>query len=240
MSSPLSAYDETLAVLRLQLVDAMLDHEAFERPMQACQLSRCRATCCHDGAVLSAEEAAVIALLPGRHPALFASSAAGDVPPIEHSPPVIQTATRPARREELADDFPGHFPRTRCVFLQPDHRCTLQVLSASLGHHPWFYKPVSCWMHPVLLLAPGRAGRARLTLRGPDDDETRFATCTPCGSVQAGGPPAREVLAPELEALSQIAGRDFLGELNATPGESLRGHRPPTSGGTGAADPPSA
>lgn len=220
--SPLSAYQATLADLRPQLREAAIDHERFEQPLQTCQLHRCRATCCHDGAILSAEEAELIERLPGLHPDAFTATDARRGTAVDYSGSTPRTGTRSASRAELADDFPAHFPATRCVFLQPDHRCSLQLLSAQLGHHPWFYKPVSCWMHPVLLLPPSQGERARLTLRTPNEDPARFATCTPCGRPDSDGSPARETLTPELEFLSEVAGRDLLRELNAPPADGLR------------------
>ena len=52
-----SAYPETIKALARQLREAAVDHEAFEMPLPLCQLSECRATCCHDGVMLSKEEA---------------------------------------------------------------------------------------------------------------------------------------------------------------------------------------
>ena len=84
--------------------------------------------------------------------------------------------------------------------------------------HPWFYKPVSCWMHPLLLKVDG--GRPYLTLLSKADDGKRFASETPCGRVEEDGLPARQVLRSELEMLREISGRDFYRELNAPPGFS--------------------
>ncbi|MGJ8698269.1 MAG: hypothetical protein ACSHYF_18255 [Verrucomicrobiaceae bacterium] len=191
-----SAYPRTVGVLAGQLREAAVDHEAFEMPLPLCRLSECRATCCHDGVVLSEEEAeligeGVVRLADGR----------------------LKTETVAASGEELAAEFPGHFPKTRCVFLDEKHRCLWQLKSVEEGRHPWFYKPVSCWMHPVLIAK--REGRPLLTLRRAEDDEAGFATQTPCGKLRAEADPARVTLGMELEMLGGISGRDFLAELNA-------------------------
>ena len=130
-----------------------------------------------------------------------------------------KTATRPAVAAELAPDFPDHFSKTRCVFLDSDHQCVLQRYSADVARHDWHYKPIGCWMHPVALL-PAGAERARplLTLRTRENSSgamTDFATCTHCGRRDDDGVPAYEVLRDELSALAEISGRDFLAELTA-------------------------
>jgi hypothetical protein len=86
------------------------------------------------------------------------------------------------------------------------------------GRHPWFYKPTSCWMHPLILRSEG--GRPVLTLLTREQDEAAFATFTPCGKSEKTASPARESLKMELEMLGAISGRDFYGELNAPPGFS--------------------
>ncbi|MDB4554843.1 hypothetical protein N9Z94_03575, partial [Akkermansiaceae bacterium] len=55
-----SAFPKTIGALAGQLREAGVDHDAFEIPLPLCQLSECRATCCHDGVFLSSEEAAFI------------------------------------------------------------------------------------------------------------------------------------------------------------------------------------
>ena len=191
-----SAFSKTIASLASQLREAAVDHEAFEMPLPLCQLHECRATCCHDGVFLSPEEAEVL----GEGVETLADQRQ-------------KTATISATSEQLADDFPKDFPRTRCVFLDEKHRCKWQLKSVAEGKHPWFYKPISCWMHPVLLNQ--REGRPFLTIRGAENDEAGFASQTPCGRLTQDADPARETLAAELEMLSRISDRDFVAELNA-------------------------
>ena len=191
-----SAFPRSIQTLARQLQEAAVDHEAFEIPLPLCHLQECRATCCHDGVMVSDEEAevlgrGVIELADGRK----------------------KTETIPASGEQLAENFPNHFSKTRCVFLDEQHRCMWQLKSVEERKHPWFYKPISCWMHPLLVAE--QDGRPVLTVRHPERDETNFATHTPCGQLMAGADPARMTLKMELEMLSEISGRDFLRELNA-------------------------
>lgn len=192
-------YHRTARELSRLLDEAAVDHIAFERPMKLCRLTRCRATCCHDGVILSDEEAE------------FLGAASGGV--VKDRSGKWRTRTREAAADELGDDFPGHFPRTRCVFLDDEHRCQWQLRSVEEGRPAWFYKPFSCWMHPLVL--ERRKGRVVLTILSSTEDQARFASVTPCGREEVRGVAAWECLRSELEMLQAISGRDFYGELNA-------------------------
>ncbi len=222
----LTAYPRIAADVGAQVREARLDHAAFERPIRACELARCRATCCHDGVHLSTEEAAGITSLLGRHAeqlAGFGLELPGE--PVVEVAGRWKTAVRAARPGELAEDYPGHFPRTRCVMLDSQGRCGLQRLATAQGRHPWYYKPLTCWIHPLALrpMNPDR-DRPELTLHSPADDPQQapgypgFASCTHCGRPDPAGEPARVVLAAELEGLGQLAGRDLLAELGSPGG----------------------
>ncbi|MBK1830632.1 DUF3109 family protein [Verrucomicrobiaceae bacterium R5-34] len=221
----LTAYQQTAEVLREQVHEAVLDHEAFEQKVRACELDRCRATCCHDGVYLSQEEAEGLQRLLVDHADTFKDY--GLSLPVEPIVSVrggrsLKTATREADDGELADDYPAHFPKTRCVFLDRQGRCGIQRLAMEQGGEPWFDKPLTCWIHPIVV-QPSNRERSRpvVTLVSPENDPQKskgypgFASCTHCGRPDEGGKKARQVLATELEMLGAIAGRDLLGELNA-------------------------
>ena len=214
----LTAYPEQERELRRQLREAALDHDSFAAPLRVCELASCRATCCHDGVFLERSEREVIdPLIASRRDALarygwretrwFSESGGGRV----------KSLVLPAPDTALASSFPAHFPRTRCVFLDADHRCVLQRLATDEGRHPWFWKPISCWMHPLVLRRHG--GRPLLSVPTPDNDPAAapgypgFASHTPCGTPCPGAPPARETLAAELRHLSEISGRNLPAEL---------------------------
>ena len=216
-----TAYVGTARVLREQMREAVIDHEAFEQKIRPCELSRCRATCCHDGVYLSEEEAEGVKALIAEEGA-FAGSLPDDLFLEAGEGKSLKTATRLAKEGELAGDYPAHFPKTRCMFLDGEGRCRIQMLSVKQGRHPWFDKPLTCWMHPLVIL-PVRGERSRpvLTLVNRGNDPQRrdgypgFASCTHCGRADEGGKKARQVLAAELEMLGVLSGRDVLGELNA-------------------------
>lgn len=199
-----TAFPETALALAQSLAEAAVDHGAFETPLAVCQLNKCRATCCHDGVILSDEEAGILAQ-KGRGI-------------VELSDGRFKTATVSADSSELAEDFPAHFPKTRCVFLDEEHRCQWQLKAVSEGKHPWYYKPTSCWLHPLLLKREN--DRPLLTILTRDRDQAQFASFTPCGKAAEDAAPAREALGMELKMLGEISGRDFYRELNAPPGFS--------------------
>ncbi len=201
MSEHSTAFSETANQLARQLREAALDHAAFERKLPLCELAKCRATCCHDGVILGAEEADV-------SPSLRGADGMMRLPDYAWT-----TNTVPAVHDKFAEDFPDHFPKTRCVFLDSEHRCSWQLKAMAEGKHPWFYKPTSCWMHPVLLMQ--RNDRPFLTILSSSQDRKQFASMTPCGREEAAASSARVSLKRELEMLSRIAGRDFVRELNA-------------------------
>ena len=219
-----TAFHETAVQLRERLREAAVDHASFERRITLCDLGSCRATCCHDGVYLSEEEASVLKALIAEHADRLESYgiAVSEGSVVGIGDGASRTAVRSVEAEELATDFPAHFPKTRCVFLDAQHRCALQRLSNDLGRPSWFYKPIGCWMHP-LTLRPVQRGDTRPVLRlpGAEDDPLRgagypgFASCTPCGRVCEAGRPAREVLHAELAALSAIGGRNFVSEIGA-------------------------
>lgn len=220
-----TAHPKTSKILAAQIREAMLDHEAFEQLIKPCELTTCRATCCHDGVYLSGEESENIKNLLTTHADQFANY--GLTLPEN---PIIsvrngkaqKTATRPALREELAADYPKHFPQTRCVFLDSQGRCGIQRFSMEQGRGDWFDKPLTCWIHPIVILPETRTRpRPVITLVSPENDPQKtkdypgFASCTHCGRRDNDGIPAREALMPELKMLGDISNRDLLAELNA-------------------------
>ena len=202
-----------------QIREASLDHEAFQLPLKVCELTRCRATCCHDGVFLSEEEQSTINALLKDKASVLDGYGWNHPDWVEHRNGRAKSRTIDARDGELADDFPVHFPRTRCVFLDREHRCVLQRLAMDEGRHPWWWKPISCWLHP-LLIRKDKEGRPVLTLARPGRDPAAqdgypgFGSFTPCGVPQANGIPAWQTLRSELELLCRLGGRDLVSELS--------------------------
>lgn len=222
--------------LARQVREARLDHAAFEMPLRVCELTTCRATCCHDGVYLDAEERAVIGEVIADHPeqlAAYGWQADAIFQIVDGRWKSVTVAS-----DDHPEDFPAHFPNTRCVFLDGQHRCVLQRLAMDEGRHPWFWKPISCWMHPLILQPGARDERPLLTLATPENDPAAqpgypgFSAFTPCGAVCSGGPAAKQTLAAELKLLGDIGGRELLSELGndgSEPRQSISGENAESS-----------
>lgn len=209
-AAPRTAFTATERMLRVRFGDAPLDAASFRRLLRPCSLDRCGGTCCSAGASLNGEEALVIRQLVRRHADFFAVLVP-DLP----NPPLIRdggtdrTATRPRAFRAAVPDFPAHFEETACAFLLGDGRCALQCLAEAEGRHPWSFKPLACWLHPISLSPDGIA----LPDERTDPHAGGFATQTHCGRAEPCGTPAHTVLAAELEFLGELVGRDLRAEI---------------------------
>ena len=189
--------------------EAALDYESFQTPLRACDLSRCKGMCCHDGVFVGREEREVIE-------GVFE----GDY--FEKRGTRLKTKTSPAEDQLLGEGYATHFPKTRCVFLDEHHHCRLQSLAMREERHPWFWKPFPCWLHPLGFRRQKDSGRPLLSLPSLAAERERgeagpsFAPCTTCGKRDEGGRPAWQVLQGELSFLSEISGRNLLKELSPT------------------------
>lgn len=214
-------YKETSKYLGSQLKSARLDHISFENCILPCELSKCKATCCHDGVHLSSGDAKILGELVDTHSDQLSEMGLDVSAPLfeEMAPNKSKTMTRVALGRELANDFPAHFPKTRCIFLDEQHRCMLQRLANDLGHSPWYFKPLTCWIHPILVMK--HEGDLLITLPSLKNDPQKaknyigYGACTHCGRAEKEGEPARVVLKNELAELGGLAGRDLLQELNS-------------------------
>lgn len=219
----LTAFPSDEAALRCRMAGGRVDAESFRRPVARCEISACRGMCCYDGVYVSAESAAVIERVAKEHAGFFASLGLqlreeviveGDWSSKRGG---LKTALAPRAFSKSVEGFPPHFKDTACVFLTGDGRCSLQLLSIHLGRHPWYYKPVKCWMHPITLEGAVLLLHSEMTdpYRFPGYDG--FVSRIFCGRTCPGGAPAAVVLAEELTFLSRIAGRDLLSEAAGTP-----------------------
>ena len=215
----LTFFPETASALGSVAREAAVDYSTFETPIERCDLNRCKATCCHDGVYLSREEAAQLTEIgPKALERTIHPSATSFL--IKAARGRVKTQTVPASNSQLADDYPTHFPATRCIFLDPVGRCSLQLLAVEEGRHPWFYKPMTCWLHPLLLDQPGRGARPILKFPRLENDPQSthdypgFSSCTHCGRFEPDGQLAYKVLDEELGFLSQLSGRNLRDEIS--------------------------
>jgi hypothetical protein len=223
MNRAITAFCDSMKRLAEMVRAVQIDKEALQRPLKRCDLSKCRGTCCHDGVYLNSEEAAVIRALVGESREDFESLGL-DLPEqvvvygkwrdVTSGP---KTAIRTAPMHDEVADYPEHFADTNCVFLMSDARCGLQALAMERGHHPWFYKPSTCWLHPLSIVSE-RGGAKLLTLHSNETDPQRFddydgfVPKTHCGRTCPDGEPAFKVLSEEIEMLGEIGGRNLVRE----------------------------
>src|SRR5579863_8288404 len=117
--------------------------------LKPCDIAKCEAMCCHDGVYLSAIEERRLRQIVDGTPELRRRLPAEYVIDGWWNGRLLgrKTATRPHAYRN--PDWPAHFPRTRCVFADEAGLCELQKLGLQRKHHPWRYKPFTCWMFPL-------------------------------------------------------------------------------------------
>jgi len=222
----LTAYSETAASLRDLVRQLEIDFAALNRKLSRCDVTVCHGVCCHDGVYLGDDEAALIPELVAAYSEEFENFGL-ELPEAvvvpggwrgQFSGP--KTATRPEPMKALVADYPAHFPETMCVFLGHDGRCGLQQLAGRLGHHPWHFKPATCWLHPLAIVTRRDAGPLLTVHDRSTDPQTfpdydGFASQTHCGRIDDCSDPAFEILADELTMLGRLGGRDLLGEIRS-------------------------
>ncbi len=208
----LSLAKELREIVGLNERKVRVDAASFSRSYQLCDLSKCQGMCCYDGVFLEAPEKQAIDKIVseegGRLEEWRIDLEAGATTLEQKSDGRRQakTRTRPFDYEDRAL-VPDHFGATACVFRCPDGRCSLQRISAERGHHPWYFKPMGCWMHPLELSLDGQS-----TLSVSSFGRSPFSASTQCGKVCGEGRSGFDVFKGELEALSVVLGQDLLGE----------------------------
>jgi len=231
----LTAFSEDEATLRRRMSGGRVDSASFRRRLSRCQISTCRGMCCYDGVYVSPEAAAAIERVAEEHAGFFAGLGLrlpaqviveGDWAWRRGG---LKTAVTGRPFSATVEGFPSHFTDTACVFLAGDGRCSLQLLSVSLGRHPWYYKPPKCWQHPMTLEGDAQAV---LLLHNERTDPFRFpgydgfVSRIFCGRTDPEGAPAAVVLAEELRFLSRIVGRDLWLDAQGT-GDCVTGSEQP-------------
>lgn len=175
--------------------------------LKRCDLNDCEALCCYDGVYLHESEELLIRETIKRYPDHFM-----DLPPV----PIIdgnwmgkvkgrKTATVKYISKK---DKPKHFTDTRCIFVTPDHKCSLQILANEIGVHPWTFKPSACWLFPMHLnkgelISPPKNGE-----KDPFDFGNiypGFVKYTPCGKDCDDGKKWHSVLEDEIKYLLNIS-----------------------------------
>ena len=213
----LTAFAGAEVSLRKRCKNASIDTAEFQRRISRCSLASCRGTCCYDGVAVDDDTAAVLQNLATQRKSDFdrMELALPEVVIVDSENGGVvtkKTAVKPFPFRSLVSGYPEHFNETACVFLLGDGRCGLQVLAQKDGKHRWYYKPFTCWLHPIKIAE----GAIRLydettdPYRSPDYDG--FVCRTFCGRTAACGIPASEVLKEELQFLERLLDDDLSSE----------------------------
>jgi len=218
--SNLTAFPKTEEWLRDNCANAELDVPAFQRRISRCELSSCRGMCCYDGVYVNSDTADALQQISQIRGSEFQEIGV-TLPSSVITEGVwrdestgLKTVTKFTDFRSNVSGFPDHFDNTACVFHCDDGRCSLQALGMKDGKHPWFYKPLTCWLHPISV------SPEKITVYDEKTDPYRFPDYdgfliqTFCGRTMPLGRPAYEVLRPELEFLGRILGRDLISSFN--------------------------
>jgi hypothetical protein len=178
--------------------------------------------CCYDGVCLDEDEERYVGAILDAHPLHFKELKLTRENAFEDACFLgVDTRKTTTRKHKYPPHvgFPKHFAKTSCAFRFDDGRCSLQALAMEHGEHPWAYKPLSCWLHPISLERDDKT-IVWLPTVGNDplveDGYPGYAPHTHCGrACTDGGRPAYEVLREELETLGSIVGRDYIAEIQA-------------------------
>ena len=193
-----------------------------------CDIARCEARCCYDGAYLLEGEEAFLRELVARVPELREALPEEFIVDGWWDGELLgrKTATRP--HEYRSADFPQHFARTRCVFADAAGLCALEKFARARGAHPWTFKPATCWLFPL----HAENGEPEAPPASAAEDPWRsaeypgYTSFVPCGRHDPAGAPWREALSEEIAYLSQAQQLPLLG----SPGhnvEDLLGEKKP-------------
>ena len=206
----LSQRDALVAQIGPVTVPIEVDRRSFSALYSTCDLNRCQGMCCYDGVYLEAPEVTELERLIAEEKGRF--SAWGMTVDLEalvresarSGRSQVRTKLVPFRYADRAR-MPSHFESTACVFRCSDGRCSLQRIAMERGLDPWYFKPMGCWMHP-LVLELGKP--VRLSVGGTED--SRFASCTQCGMRRNSGKTGYDIFRRELEVLSDWLAQDLL------------------------------
>jgi hypothetical protein len=217
----LTAFEKTEATLRDRCASAEFDAPSFNRKVARCDLSRCRGMCCYDGVYVDENTADVIQKLAIEREADFRNMGL-DLPSqilVEDRwcPSSLVTSQKTAVKDypfaSIVSGYPVHFRQTACIFLLDDGRCGLQVLSEWDGRHPWYYKPLLCWLHPIALTPDSITVHDELTDPYLFPWYDGYVVRTFCGRTCPEGTGAADILRDELIFLERILNRNLTDKL---------------------------
>lgn len=171
-----------------------------------CDIDECEAVCCYDGAYLTPDDEKKITEAVKTNRDFFKNLPADYIIDGNWRDQVQgrKTAVRP---HEYRNPIAPHFNQTRCVFANEQGLCLLQIFAEKNGHHPWTYKPDTCWKFP---LRENNEGELLIPSSRKNDphnmgqDYPGFSSYTECGKNKRGGDPWQTVFAEEVSYAKKI------------------------------------
>lgn len=194
---------------------AALDIPAFKRRYKRCNLDECQGICCYGGVAPEQAEIPVIKKTVKDHRDFFRKLGL-DITDM----PFTHTADNQVRTDITPFTYrspPPHFEHSSCALRDAQGRCSLQLLSASLGHDAWWFKPLTCWLFPISF--SNAEDIPLITIHTTTTDPVKsdhypgYTAFTSCGSEHDDGQEGYIVFQEELKALSLWLKRDLLGEI---------------------------
>ncbi len=201
----------------------VIDRASFHARYRVCQRDaagrmQCEGICCYDGVTLHGDELNVIRQLLEQERSFFQQQQINFdqdfIEPDQFWGGEIKIASRPYHYSSGVQ--PAHFNATRCWFSHLETAtCSLQNLAIRDGLHPWRYKPLECWIHPICL---GTPQQLRIAIPNEMTDlfirrGAGYTHYTPCGRACDDGTVGYKLFAAELALLSQVLDRDLLSEI---------------------------
>jgi hypothetical protein len=194
-----------------------------ELKLSPCDVRKCEARCCYDGAYIEPAEEAFLIELVDQLPDLKAHLPREFIVDGFWDGEMLGRKTATRLHDYRSADFPAHFARTRCVFADAEGFCELEKLARARGQHPWTFKPATCWLFPL----HEQSGTAVAPVSGTADDPYRtddyagYSPFVPCGRHDENGRPWREALSDELSYLQNASTIPLLGSTGHRVGDLL-------------------
>jgi hypothetical protein len=170
---PVTVFRDSEIAVRAKYGRARLDTEEFQRKINRCSLANCKGTCCYGGVRVDDDTARVLQQLSVDRAPDFREMGL-NLPSSVVARTKWQgvsgniTALKPFPFRSAVDNYPIDFDETACTFLMHDGRCGLQLLAELDGKHPWYFKPLSCWLFPIKLW------KSEIRLFNKETDPFRF------------------------------------------------------------------
>lgn len=202
---PETAFPEMALWLRGLVSSATVDEQSLQVRMHVCQLSDCAGACCANGAFLELDEGPVIEqLVDGNLELMQSLGVSVDEALIAN---VSRGSGRPPSARTATKSVDGGPASRMCTFWMTDGRCALQVVGTTDGRHPWYYKPVACWLHPLdVRTCDGQVTVGLFKGDVPPVGAPPSVGNAPCSMPDQVGVPAVTLLLNELAFLRGIAG----------------------------------